>query len=498
MGGKAFPELKTPRMSPEAYQLVKSRFHAILREKFLHVATPIEAPAKADYGDLDIMVCEPLQQTLHSLHMEATPGKERANFLTKDIAAMTGATHSKQVGNLESWNFAWPVPSELEQHYASNLDSTSNTLPQDVKQEHNVKIYIQIDIRIHRSLEEYEWFRHMHAHGDFWMIVSQIVREYGLMISEKGFFVLIPEIEGKNRNLSRVLATQDFQRVFDFLGLDKQRFEQPFDSWDNIMDYAATCRFHKPGRGRRSEETSTPSDQPTASNNDHANASNATNAKGGTSDNQNTTKEVSKPDVPASQSNTTSTSSDALSQAFSTMKLDTKLTTWERKRHATRPMYQYYIDVYRPAHIDDPAQPSASMTKADVVTEAKTFFGPDFVNTYDEQRITGIRTTGEINLWTEYRKYLKEQTEESAEQTVAMKGLKREVMIDDADQENEHAKEGGTDVVGAVDEASRVAAKAFRAMDYEAVLAWGKECWKAILGRQQAFDKAKNPVIGSA
>lgn len=64
MGGKAFTSglepLLTPRMPPEMYHLVKKHIHSILSKHFEHVGTPIEAPGKTDYGDLDFLVANPI------------------------------------------------------------------------------------------------------------------------------------------------------------------------------------------------------------------------------------------------------------------------------------------------------------------------------------------------------------------------------------------------------------------------------------------------------
>lgn len=60
MGGLAFAKgpdaLYTPRMPREVYEYVRDNCHAILRELFAVVTTPIEGPGKSDFGDIDIFV----------------------------------------------------------------------------------------------------------------------------------------------------------------------------------------------------------------------------------------------------------------------------------------------------------------------------------------------------------------------------------------------------------------------------------------------------------
>lgn len=61
MGGIAFSlkdtrGLHTPRMPRTVYRFIRDICHAALRQRFMAVASPIEAPAKQDYGDVDIFV----------------------------------------------------------------------------------------------------------------------------------------------------------------------------------------------------------------------------------------------------------------------------------------------------------------------------------------------------------------------------------------------------------------------------------------------------------
>ncbi|KAF4964683.1 hypothetical protein FSARC_7390 [Fusarium sarcochroum] len=60
MGGKAFahhnPPLETPRMPKEVYFFIKNSVIKALSPGFHWVDTPIEGPAKKDYGDVDVVV----------------------------------------------------------------------------------------------------------------------------------------------------------------------------------------------------------------------------------------------------------------------------------------------------------------------------------------------------------------------------------------------------------------------------------------------------------
>lgn len=61
MGGKVFSSggdpLFTPRLAREAYKQVRESCLAALRPLFPLVGTPVEAPQKTTFGDVDILAC---------------------------------------------------------------------------------------------------------------------------------------------------------------------------------------------------------------------------------------------------------------------------------------------------------------------------------------------------------------------------------------------------------------------------------------------------------
>lgn len=104
MGGIAFSlkdprGLNTPRMPPEVYRVVRDKCHALLRQRFLAVASPIEAPAKLDYGDVDIFV---------AWDTEEDPPADFA-----DICDLLGTTHAR-VKELVMCDAQFAVPVSTE------------------------------------------------------------------------------------------------------------------------------------------------------------------------------------------------------------------------------------------------------------------------------------------------------------------------------------------------------------------------------------------------
>lgn len=217
MGGSAFSSgldpLFTPRMPPDVYRYVKGMLHARLRELFVCVASPIEGPAKTDFGDVDILVAmekEPADEQSLLASVQRSLGSERA-IIPKGPASANMA-------------IAWP-------HHLLSPGA-------------NPRCHIQVDVHICRSLDEMSWILFKHAHSDMWGILGSIIRPYGLTVDEGAMHIRIPEIEKLNRNRAKIHLTSDAVETLHFLGLPVDIFwEQPFASAEDLFEYAARCRW---------------------------------------------------------------------------------------------------------------------------------------------------------------------------------------------------------------------------------------------------------------
>ena len=229
MGGLAFanetPLLPTPRMRPSVYTHVRDHLLNLLGTFYAQANSPIEAPGKADYGDIDILVAEPLHD----------------NCDAAQIAAVIGAVKHKKTAGSQTTHFAVPWPElpnpDCDVHAANGL-AKSNQKEGDQR-------YIQLDLHVCMP-ESFSWEVFHHSHGDFWNIIGSTIRSLGLTPSNSGFYVRIEEIEAKNRNAARLQLTTSPSETLKFLGLDESRYWQKFDTVDELFAYAATCRFFNP------------------------------------------------------------------------------------------------------------------------------------------------------------------------------------------------------------------------------------------------------------
>lgn len=225
MGGQAFASgsnpLSTPRMPLAVYLAIKNRCQEILEQCYNHVATPIEAPGKKDYGDVDFLVACP-KLVYHGSNIAETIGRA------------LGAERSIFCKGNPTINFAVPWPSGVQR------DAVAGCLTEN---DANANIFAQVDVHVSHDKDDWEWELFQHAHGDLWNILGSTIRKHGLTVNNVGFFLRIEEIELIDRKKSMVLLTKNPSAVLSFLGLDEVLWWRQFGSVQAMYEYAATCRY---------------------------------------------------------------------------------------------------------------------------------------------------------------------------------------------------------------------------------------------------------------
>lgn len=244
MGGLAFASgakpLLTPRMPPHVYRYVRDHCHGLLRQIFVCVASPIEVPAKKDYGDIDIFLAWERKKIF-----PLTSAKTLPQGLPEDplqAAAHLLKPERTNQGKSNSLTLAIPWPRNrlepLKQAGSAQNDVGNNEGAEKPR-------FVQVDLHYYEDVSQLQWMLFKHAHGDFWTILGSIVRPFGLTISDYGIYLRIPEIENEDRNKARILLTREPADILSFLGFSSNGtpWEQPFPTIDDFFDYVATCRF---------------------------------------------------------------------------------------------------------------------------------------------------------------------------------------------------------------------------------------------------------------
>ena len=158
MGGNAFktalPDARFPRMAPSIYDNLKARLLLQLQALYEHVAVPREAPGKADYGDIDFVVCQPRTELQH-----------------EDVCLALGAAQSISLDNNYHTNFA--------------LQATSHD------ESATPDVYYQVDVQVCETLEEWDRVMFFTSYGDVGMILGLMARPHGLSLGVNGIKVRI-------------------------------------------------------------------------------------------------------------------------------------------------------------------------------------------------------------------------------------------------------------------------------------------------------------------
>lgn len=206
MGGKAFTSgvapLRTPRMPPEVYYSLRDQYLSLLSTLYAQVATPIEAPSKVSYGDIDILVSQPTTPSVSTECLAKILGAER--FTTPGAATTS---------------FALPYPNLSENH-------------------------VQVDVHICPT-PTFHWQVFHQSHGDLWNLLGTTIRPFGLTANDVGLHLRIGEIEDLNRKRSLILLTNEPSAVLELLGLDEKSYHRPFESEEAMYEYVVGCRFFK-------------------------------------------------------------------------------------------------------------------------------------------------------------------------------------------------------------------------------------------------------------
>lgn len=253
MGGNAFSEcLPTavfPRMSPAFYNSLKARIVPRLEALYHLVTVPPEAPGKLDYGDLDLVVCQPKEVK------ENTPLSECVTFA--EIEQALGSVHSIPLPGDRTSNFAVPIQQDQVQHFDADREAVGEG-KLDLAQ-----LYIQIDLHFCEDVDSWKSRILFQSYGELGMILGMMAKTVGLTwtcggLKVGGPVIRISSTELLNLQLFRyrtyipdppyIRLTTSHLETFEFFGLDRDVHEQGFTTAQEVFDWVATSRFFNPHR----------------------------------------------------------------------------------------------------------------------------------------------------------------------------------------------------------------------------------------------------------
>jgi hypothetical protein len=101
--------------------------------------------------------------------------------------------------------------------------------------------YIQIDLHILETIEEFHWALFYYSHGDLISIFKNMLRPFNLDMGRKGLYLRMPELDENQE----VLVTREPGHVLRLLGYEpaSEIWETEFESATALFEFAAQCRF---------------------------------------------------------------------------------------------------------------------------------------------------------------------------------------------------------------------------------------------------------------
>jgi hypothetical protein len=191
MGGNALKNLKQPsrRCTREEFDSISNKLIGILNTSFKNVGIPRFYKNKQSFGDIDIII-------------------SNDNF----------------VGNLRDY---------ISEHFQ----------PEEIF--HNGSCWsfdydgVQIDL-ITTNEKDYVSTLHYMSDNDLGNYIGKIAHGFGLKYGQN---CLTYDHYFKGVKIGRVFISQDFPRVFEFLGLDYNRYLQGFDELEDIFKYISESKY---------------------------------------------------------------------------------------------------------------------------------------------------------------------------------------------------------------------------------------------------------------
>lgn len=84
------------------------------------------------------------------------------------------------------------------------------------------------------------------SYNDFGNLIGRIGHKLGLKIAHDGLKLVVRHKARSDHILKEIVVTKDSRQALDVLGLDRQRYEQGFDSLEDIFDYVASSKYFDP------------------------------------------------------------------------------------------------------------------------------------------------------------------------------------------------------------------------------------------------------------
>ena len=189
MGGNALKIAKTRRYDRAEFDVISVELMDTLKKSFARVAMPLFYKNKLSFGDADIMV-----------------STEGLNFGLREYIVETFAP--------------------IEIHHNGNCWSF------DYKE-------LQVDL-ITIAPEHFDSNYNYLSYNDIGNYIGKIAHGFGFKYGQEG---LVYDHYFKGSNIGRVLVSKDYDKIYEFLGLDYNRWREGFNELEDIFTFIGESKF---------------------------------------------------------------------------------------------------------------------------------------------------------------------------------------------------------------------------------------------------------------
>ena len=189
MGGNALKIAKTRRYDRAEFDVISVELMDTLKKSFARVAMPLFYKNKLSFGDADIMV-----------------STEGLNFGLREYIVETFAP--------------------IEIHHNGNCWSF------DYKE-------LQVDL-ITIAPENFDSNYNYLSYNDLGNYIGKIAHGFGFKYGQEG---LVYDHYFKGSNIGRVLVSKDYDKIYEFLGLDYNRWREGFNELEDIFTFIGESKF---------------------------------------------------------------------------------------------------------------------------------------------------------------------------------------------------------------------------------------------------------------
>jgi hypothetical protein len=189
MGGLALKNCKTRRYERAEFETLTNELITTLRKTFKRVEMPLFYRKKESFGDADYI-----------LSMEGYNGNMR-EYITETF------NPNEIFHNGNCWTFDYhELQVDLITVAAEHFDSNYNYL----------------------------------SYNDLGNYIGKIAHGFGFKYGQEG---LMYDHYFKGSNIGRIIVSKDYDKIYEFLGLDYNRWKQGFDTLEEIFEFVSTSKY---------------------------------------------------------------------------------------------------------------------------------------------------------------------------------------------------------------------------------------------------------------